>query len=46
METMTLGGQSFGSSFRRTASDHQELPIRMAVGGGQRKLVEKKRINI
>ena len=38
IETTTLGGQNLGSSFRRTTSDHQEFPIMMAVGGGQRNL--------
>jgi hypothetical protein len=36
MQTVTRGGQSFGSSPRRTTSVHHELPIIIAVGGGQR----------
>jgi hypothetical protein len=38
MEMTTLGGQSLGSSPCRITSDHQEFPIMMAVGGGQRNL--------
>lgn len=37
MEMTTRGGACFGSSPRRDVSDHHELPIMIAVGGGQRK---------
>jgi len=37
IEMVTRGGQSFGSSLRRTTSVHQELPIMIAVGGGHKK---------
>lgn len=38
MDTTTRGGESFGSSPRRTTSDHHELPIMIAVGGGHKNL--------
>jgi hypothetical protein len=38
MDTITRGGESFGSSPRRTTSDHHEFPIKIAVGGGHRNL--------
>jgi hypothetical protein len=41
MDTITRGGECLDSSPRRTTSDHHELPIKMAVGGGHKNLIRE-----
>lgn len=45
MDTVTRGGIDLDSSPRRATSDHHELPIKIAVGGGHKNLAfDKKKL--
>jgi hypothetical protein len=44
MDTVTRGGIGLDSSPRRATSDHHELPIKIAVGGGHKNLAKEVRV--